>query len=306
MNCNPHYTLPINHLSFSAMRDYLSDRAKFERQYIRLEYDTGGTPFAVALGSAFHKGVETLWQDSDPYRHEVLMRAKYVADEYLARIEHETKYGKTQSIDGGIQTVRKALSTYYENCMGSLGADGTGKRQPIGVEVGGLTDIFHPDTGEIYVVPLKCKIDQIFDDPDWGLVPVDSKLVSTIIPPDAPPPPAYELQAVAVYFMTKSLHPNRKVAPLVIFEQVSKTATPKVARLVVDITDTRIRRFSYIFGAIINDLTMHYHSPSYDPSDPTRVPFLPNPFADFGGAESWEDYTFVCDGGKALAKPADI
>lgn len=54
--------LPIKHLSYSAIRCYLSSENLFYKKYVRLEFDEKGKP-AMIVGNAAHEAFEEMYQD---------------------------------------------------------------------------------------------------------------------------------------------------------------------------------------------------------------------------------------------------
>lgn len=67
--------LPVRHLSYSAIRSFLSSENMFFKRYVRLEFDQKEKP-AMLIGKAAHETIEHIYQD--------IMEERGMSSDYLA------------------------------------------------------------------------------------------------------------------------------------------------------------------------------------------------------------------------------
>lgn len=241
--------LPIKHLSYSAIRCYLSSENLFFKKYVRLEFDEKGKP-AMIVGNAAHEAFEKLYQDLladhqhrlegaelfehynefaqgvfTRYLNEHREKAKQRLGiteidpekeaETLTAIEKEAiEWGKTITE----KKCREQLASAIKNKLEHL--DDTETISTEIMETVQFTDL----EGNLMPLPLKGIIDRIErrtlapGSTEEGLR--DYKVVAKFSNPDERNP-GYELQAAAFYFIFQGL---RGYPPkYAIFEEVLKS-----------------------------------------------------------------------------------
>ena len=109
---------PVNHLSFSAIRSYMTDRQMFYKRYLRMEFDDVAGP-SLFQGKAFHLGLELIFNQLKASEGQNLINIDeviQVASEYFIREAECLKidFGKTGSVDKSLKVIDSALRFYYD------------------------------------------------------------------------------------------------------------------------------------------------------------------------------------------------
>lgn len=221
--------LPIKHLSYSAIRCYLSSENLFFKKYVRLEFDEKGKP-AMIVGNAAHEVFEQIYQDKlqhgnfspnlegyttlaqgvftrilNEHREKAKQRLGITEidpekeAETLAAIEKEAiEWGKTITEE----KCREQLASAIKNKLEHL--DDTETISTEIMETVQFTDL----EGNLMPLPLKGIIDRIErrtlapGSTEEGLR--DYKVVAKFSNPEERNP-GYELQAAAFYFIFQGL-----------------------------------------------------------------------------------------------------
>ena len=301
--------IPVQHLSFSAVRTYLSDARSFKKKYIDHIWDDK-TPIAMAEGSAYHAALEYYWQKRidgtlPKDDSQIITDMKAVAINYL-----EADYDKI--LWGERRIAKKDIENYPES---DIVEKKSGNRTNYYVEespgvlvmaleerlVAYLNDVpeFLPEmvedslvvitkdfnTGEDIPVPMKARFDLVGRDNDKKLVIIDHKLMRTAPSRDKDDnyvvEPSWRLQAAcydAMWFAQTGKRPD-----YFIFDVMPKTGEAQLHRVRIEIEDRdRIAWSRLLNGAIIQ---MALGAAYTDPD----VLYLPNPFSGYD-QDGWNDF----------------
>lgn len=283
---------PVAHLSPSAIRCYLNDRQMFFRQYVRYEFDNTSSPSLIE-GSAVHYALENYYTDIKDNNGVTKSPEAYVqiAIDKLAELAdtEQVEWGKTGTLDDSKRKVTTCLDGYF-NEISPL--------KPLAVEqkiVASFTEL---------PIPIKAVSDLVCEE-DADIVIIDHKTVSSFSDINAPINPNYIIQAVC-NFWTVWFEYNRKPARMY-FDEIKKSknrdGSPQVQRVVVEFTDDIVIVVKAIYDRIIRELS---GLPLIDENG--IMNFLPNPSAQYGVLDSWNDFcsevlnmsTFTLDSVKEL------
>lgn len=275
---------PVQHISASAIRSYLTDRQSFFKRYVRLEFEMTKGPSLIE-GSLFHSVLELYWQEHKEGRQkEFNIEAAFQSRLQQAEIDSSfegVNWWSTGSKEKSIETVQKALWFYFEELPQWT------TEQIVAIEARFLSD-FEDLEGNSMPIPLKWFLDLIVKDGD-DIIVEDHKLVSVCTEQDKVDP-KYEIQACEYWFLIRKqfwLNPKR-----MIFRQVKKSKnrdwSPQIVPYVVEYNAAMLNRFLEIYRRMVKELS---GQPLIDEATGV-VQFLPNPYDMLGGKESWIDF---CD-----------
>lgn len=195
--------LPLQHLSFSAVREFLEDPRKFKKHYILGDW-SGLSSQTLTAGSAFHSGLEYYWRArsegvEDPMELIDLMRLG--VDQVLERDAETTDWDKPRTIakkdadryekmgcevwedKSGSKASWKAkvtpevMASEVMDALAAYAADPPDYR-PLLVEASHTAMPDDEEHGGLHPLPLKGKIDLVDDDRGDGFTFVDHKFVS--------------------------------------------------------------------------------------------------------------------------------
>jgi hypothetical protein len=283
----------ISHLSHSSIRDYLTDRQKFYKKWIRREFDEQSGP-ALAEGSAYHLALEFIWEmkkSLTPLTEEIWNSARERAMQHIIQEDEKRKidYGKTGSLSNSIALVDKALGFYRQEMPEYV---------PVAIEQA-ITAAWEDFSGEKMPIKLKSKSDLICQSGEEIDI-VDHKLV-TIFHKETEPAPAFELQAAANFFTVYNFY--EKMPRRMIFDQLKKSknkdGSPQRKQFIINFFDENgepnrcLYRFIEIFKRVSAELIFLLST-----SENSTPKFLPNPFMQYGWEESWNDFCREVDGRK--------
>lgn len=206
---------PVNHISVSAIRQYLTCRQWFFKRYVRLEFDSKKGA-ALLEWNLFHAVLELYWQDHKDWKQldfdvENAMQSRIQQFE-IDGVFDQIDFWKDWSKEKSIETVRKALEFYFAE-LPEYTTD-----QIYSIEEKFLSD-FEDLEGNPMPIPLKWFLDLIVKDGDQFDIE-DHKLVTKITQQDEVAP-AYEIQAAEYWFLVRKtlwINPRR-----MIFRQTKKT-----------------------------------------------------------------------------------
>lgn len=281
---------PVQHISASAIRSYLTDRQSFFKRYVRLEFEMTKGPSLIE-GSLFHSVLELYWQEHKEGRQkEFNVEAAFQSRLQQAEIDSSfegVNWWSTGSKEKSIETVQKALWFYFEELPQWT------TEQIVAIEARFLSD-FEDLEGNSMPIPLKWFLDLIVKDGE-DIIVEDHKLVSVCTEQDKVDP-KYEIQACEYWFLIRKqfwLNPKR-----MIFRQVKKSknrdGSPQVVPYVVEYNAAMLNRFLEIYRRMVKELS---GQPLIDEVTGV-VQFLPNPYAAFWVEESWNDFCAEVDSGK--------
>lgn len=281
---------PVQHISASAIRSYLTDRQSFFKRYVRLEFEMTKGPSLIE-GSLFHSVLELYWQEHKEGRQkEFNVEAAFQSRLQQAEIDQSfegVNWWSTGSKEKSIETVQKALWFYFEELPQWT------TEQIVAIEARFLSD-FEDLEGNSMPIPLKWFLDLIVKEGE-DIIVEDHKLVSVCTEQDKVDP-KYEIQACEYWFLIRKqfwLNPKR-----MIFRQVKKSKnrdwSPQIVPYVVEYNAAMLNRFLELYRRMVKELS---GQPLIDEATGV-VQFLPNPYAPFGAEESWNDFCQEVDSGK--------
>ena len=293
--------IPVTHLSFSAVRQFLSDPRKFKKNYIDGLWNDL-TPIAMAEGSAYHAGLEHYWQvkqsGDDTNDVELVGGMVNVARDYLLtnkdRIEWPMRRIAKKDADQYEVTELRGNMTYAQITPESVVASLEGvfvayvneelEITPLGVEdalVGIVKDF---ETGEELPVPVKLRLD-LYGEIDGKRVVVDHKYMRSAPSKDEDDnyivDPAWRLQAACYEAIIESEVGERPDA--FYFDVMPKTGEPELHRVEVVLDDRDRLAWSRLLKGTIYQLAVG--SMMEDPD----LMFLPNPFSGYDN-DGWHDF----------------
>lgn|SRR5574337_244025 len=105
-------TYPIDRLSFSAVREYLSNPWRFHRIYV-LKIQTFTDSPATLVGRAFHKCLELFYSSPDFRTEEGLARAKESALSIIRAAAPQVDWGKTGSLEKSEAEALQTIDHYF-------------------------------------------------------------------------------------------------------------------------------------------------------------------------------------------------
>lgn len=281
---------PVQHISASAIRAYLTDRQSFFKRYVRLEFEMTKGPSLIE-GSLFHSVLELYWQE-----HKEGNQSKFdveqAFDSRLKQMEVDNSFENvnwwsTGSKEKSIETVQKALWFYFAELPTWT------TEQIVGIEARFLSD-FEDLEWNTMPIPLKWFLDLVVKENE-DIIIEDHKLVS-VCTQQEDNDPKYEIQACEYWFLVRKhfwFNPKR-----MIFRQVKKSknrdGSPQVVPYVVEYDAAMLNRFLEIYRRMVKELS---GQPLIDEKTGI-VQFLPNPYASFWVEESWKDFCDEVDSGK--------
>lgn len=297
---------PVAHLSFSAIRCYMTNRQLFYKRFIRQEYDDRTGPSLIE-GKAYHKGLELLWNDVKVNRYdfetmqaddELWFQVHQIAHTKLVeQVETgDVDFGKTGSIAKSLKTVEQGLNWYRNEAPSYL---------PVAVEAK-VTAECADLNGEIMPIPLKIVYDLLSEETKEIDV-VDHKFVSQFEDEEVGSA-AFELQAGASFFTVQSKF--GRAPKRMIFDQMKKSknsdGSPQRRPYIINFFDDNgkphpcLARFIEVYRRVVMELAGF---PLID--EEGRMRFMPNPFDMLSGEEAWIDFCREVDTG-IEAIPAEV
>lgn len=288
---------PVAHLSFSAIRCYMTDRQLFFKRHIRFEYGDMGSPSLIE-GKAYHKALEVFWGkaktqgtpniDEHDWNEVIAHAMNYLITEAETG---KVNFGKTGSVSKSAKTVEQALSFYRQELP---------HYHPLYIEAMVKTEISDLD-GEIMPIPIKIVYDLV-SNPDLDIIEIiDHKLVTTYSEDN----PAYELQAAASFF-TYWFKFGKKPWRM-IFDEMKKSKnadkSPQRRPYIINFQSENgdyhpcLYRFLEVYRRVVMELAGF---PLI--GEDGQMKFIPNPFDMMNGEESWEDFCKEVKNGSPITK----
>jgi hypothetical protein len=248
---------PIQHLSYSALRLYLTDKRAFHKTYIRKEYDLTQSP-ALLEGSVFHKMLEE-YTTREEITEEIILK------QLNKEITDEVNWGKTGSLEKSVNIVSQCLDFFFEEYEGDY--------ENYQNEVSFMQDIG-------LSVPFKGRVDRIGFRENKTVEIIDWKLVSSITENDEYSTD-YILQSVP-YFLLAEKALGMEVTDMN-FIQIKKSKNKDKSKQlsVYNVPRDLARKHEQGFLNLCQKMLTELE---------TENDFLPNPFAQFTGEESWSQY----------------
>lgn len=257
-------SLPIEHLSYSALRTFCSNPWLFKKHYILNLYDDKKTP-SMLVGSGFHKFCEFYFAGTE--RHEALKKGFELIESIS---DDKVDWGKT----GTREACNKELATVVDMFFAWLPDLGKGKATEYKKTVTPTID------GEAFPLPIKAVTDYITEKED-GLHLWDWKVVSKFTDLDKEDPNKI-MQAMFNYFTVQaSLGEPLDMTYVEIKKSYNKDKSPQVSLYTIDYRKhpEYFKYFGKMYAGFINAIS----NPDFQ--------FLPNFTDQLGGDEAWTDFT---------------
>lgn len=309
---------PVNHLSFSAIRQYIEDPRKFRKNYIDCEWDTKKA-LPLTEGSAYHAALEEYWtlmrdvkRMTAKKKEELLEKMKETAMWSLQKMDAETDWPEKRIAAKDVETYQamgceiidkpgvtktgKANVTYYAkwNVQASYNdlarylehyVEVIEREEPLIVEDALVQLTTDPETGEPHLIPLKCRIDLVVNNKDGVVVSRDHKLLGQKPQTDEDDipiaTPTMVMQAACYESILEQTDIGRP--DHFTFDVMVKNKTPEWHRVKVELTDVDRLAWSRLFkGAYMK---MMLSGAFIDPS----LMYTPNPFSGFD-SDGWDAY----------------
>jgi DNA segregation ATPase FtsK/SpoIIIE-like protein len=270
-------TLPIEHLSYSAMRSYCANQQQFFKNYILGIWDYKSS-FVALVGQAFHKTMENY------YRTQNIDDALKVGVGYINQIkDNDVEWGKTGTREQAIKELSQVVN-FYLNEEPDLG-------ETIAIEEKITTD--KGFNGEILPLPVKAVTDRVTKTADGKIHIVDYKVVSSFSDPEEEDP--LKIIQAMFNFITISAKFGQEPEDIIYLE-VKKTQnrdhSPQVNPYRIKFAEQEEYKtyFTKIYTDVIVELAREDRR------------YLPN-FGDmYNGKEAWKDYVSEVINFKELPK----
>ena len=163
----PEISLPIDHLSYSALRLYCANQQQFFKNYVLGLWDNKCSVVAL-VGKAFHKTMESYYKTGN------LDAAIEVGQQYISRIsDAEVDWGKTGTREGAQKDLAAAVNHYINEepdlgetlgCEVSVVTDHGFNGQPLPLPIKAITDRVTRQNGRLHLIDYK--VVRSFSDPE--------------------------------------------------------------------------------------------------------------------------------------------
>lgn len=268
--------LPVKHLSMSAIKDYLSDRQRFYKTWIRKEWSNTSS-VSVTAGTGVHYCMEQFYTRD-------FTDMEQLADEYIDATFQKIADNKlviTGKEAEDPEKLRKKLRDMIifgaKELMEYVRAKSL--YDPKGVELAIVSPLTLPgrDT-PITPVAFKGKMDLVTKS---GVI-VDWKSCSSF--DSEKETPDYTMQGIGYALLYLAQYKTLPKQILFVEVKLSKNrdGSPQVREIVVTMDDWKFRVFAVFFDRICRELCGQNLTINGE--------FLPNPFAMFGWADGWHDF----------------
>lgn len=256
--------LPIEHLSYSALKLFVSNPWQFKKNYILGLWDYKSSPSAI-VGKATHKALEVYYTGGD------IKMALGKGLEYIEGVkDKDVEWGKTGTREKIIKRFHDAINAYINEAPDVGKVIATEKK---------ITCDFKHD-GVIFPLPIKAVTDLVTQKD--GLRLWDYKVVMYHTDKEQEQPD-YIMQAIFNYFTIK--HSLKETPKSMTFVEIkpskSRDGSPQLQYYEI-VYDKHPEYFTYF--------TQLYSNAIIELSNPNKK-FLPNFGHIFSGKESWADFT---------------
>lgn len=258
-------SLPIEHLSYSALRCYCSNQQQFFKNYILGLWDRKSSVVAL-VGKGFHKAMEVYYKTGN------LDQAIEIGQSYISKVsDTEVDWGETGTREGALKDFANAVN-FYLNEEPALG-------ETLATELSVTTD--KGFNGTPLPLPIKAVTDRVVRKPNGKLGLIDYKVVSAFADPEEEDPMLI-LQAM-FNFITVSAKYGEEPEDMT-YLQVKRTknrdASAQVQPYVISYTKNAQYKgyFTRIYSDVIVELAREDRR------------YLPNIGDMYSGKEAWKDY----------------
>lgn len=272
--------LPIPHLSYSALKSYLSNRQAFYKRYIRGEKNEENST-AMNIGTVMHaymehglsKGKPEAWDPQGKKFMEMHARLLYMYP-MLKKTKEDEKYATPESwanmiIQKGVTLGKLTMDWWTTRNLNVIATE---------QESYGEHHAF-AQFNDGQPLRLKAIVDAVCEN---GVL-IDWKTVSTFSDPEIITIP-YLIQA---YFCLRAVEGSKHMIFVEVKKSENRDKSPRIQEIVVSLTEVDCMLIEEIIRRVCSELT------GVMPTHPeTGLPqFLPNPFAQYGAEASWRDFS---------------
>lgn len=266
-------SLPIEHISFSALMCFLRNKYEFKRVYIDKKYRDTQTP-ALVVGKAFHKCMEMY------YKGHTKEQSLDMGFHFIHDIEKTIDFGKTGSLEDVLSDYRQTVEHYFLD-----GEQFIKKEHVLSSErsMKGAVDGV--------AVPVKAVADLIMKTPAVEIV--DFKKVTTLSPVEEDgtikPKPEYLIQAAFNFWSARSELQEDPAKMYFLEVKTSKNRDkdkPQCQLVPIDFVSDEAKEYlSLVRTLLISSLEL------IALEDLREHLFLPNVSDMLTGPESWDEWT---------------
>lgn len=258
-------SLPIDHISFSALRLYCANQQQFFKNYILGLWDTKMS-VVMLVGKGFHKAMEQYYKTGN------VDAAYEVGSQYISRVsDSEVDWGKTGSREQALKDYAAAVNAYLneEPDMG----------ETKGVEISVTTDVGFG--GQKLPLPIKAVADRVTRGRDGKLHIIDYKVVSAFSDTEVEDPMKI-MQAMFNFLAITAKFGEEPVdmTYLEVKRSKNRDGSSQVRPYAIVFAEQEHYKayFQHIYTDVIIELAREDRR------------YLPNFGDQFSGKESWQDY----------------
>jgi hypothetical protein len=305
--------IPVDHLSYSAVRDFIEDRRRFKKKWVDLIFDEN-KPMVFVEGIAYHAALEAYWQARKGGETDMVKLMELATNEAFSAITRDipnTEWElikiaakeKDRYIKLGceiVETTDKAgrAAVYAKNSPAVLEdklrtiltqyISEPPAYDPMAVEISHTVLPKDFETKEPHLVTLKGKIDLV-SVKDGKVTVVDHKLVGADPATDEETgelvvPASMRLQAAAYDTIICDILQANHIDPATpikfVFDFMNKK-TAKRTPVEIELTDEDRLAWSRLYKSVIMQLAFA------SAVDDWRLAFTPNPFAESYKMDGW-------------------
>ena len=281
-------SLPIRHLSYSALTCYLRSPYDFWRRYVVYTDDSTYGPAAL-VGTAFHKALECYYSGLS------IEQGIEVGLRHISTMEMAVNWGKTGSLEQVIKDFRQTLDHYFaspDNVVPlhrvmATELDMYGKVEGVGIQLKAVADLVvfdgdvedprrHMDIYDFKKVTSFSKppVEEIAE---GGLAATEDELAFV--------PPGYWIQAAFNFWTASSaLRPPRRMVFQETKTSKNRGGSPQVQEVVLNFDDPRvmfkINCVKILINKFLAELSLKKDHPIW----------LPNVTDSMSGEETWKNW----------------
>lgn len=256
--------VPIKHLSYSALRCYLSNQQQFFKNYILGIWDNKMSPSAT-VGKSVHKALEQYYKTKDK-NSSIEVGMAFLSTSKDSEID----YGKTGSREQMNKDYIQAVNNFFaeEPDFGTILAT----EQSVTTDVGFETEIFP--------LPVKAVTDLV-SEKDGKLLMWDYKVVTSFTDKEEEQPD-YIVQALFNFLTIKAKH--GKVPYSMTFVEIKKSMNRNGDSQLgfYEVIFEKHLEYCTYFGKLYSGFIRNVSNPSYS--------YLPNISDMYSGKEAWTDF----------------
>jgi len=257
-------TLPIEHISYSALKCFCNNQQDFFKRYILRIYDEKVSP-SMIVGKGAHKALDTYYKSGDFEKG-----VEAGMSEIDRTPDQKIDFGKTRSREQMMKEYHQVLQFYRQE-------------EPVFGKILATEDETVTDQGIDGLLPLPIKvITDVISEKEGKLVISDYKFVGQLVDPNEEEPD-FIMQAMFNYIGVKAKY--KREPDRMDFIQIKKTqnrdGSPQVVPYTIEFA--KHPEYQLYFTRLYSDVLVTLANPNHR--------YLPN-FSDMlNGKGSWNDYT---------------